>query len=137
MSIFATWLTIEDERQWIAELQTEGIGAGVIRDGGPSVDDLDAPIIYQGSHVLPADTDPRGGSVFLCAIPSHITRDGRDDRSEDEGPWPWLRLSVHAHATSYGDRNGDATVILTPRQAERMRDTLAEWLSAVAAETTA
>jgi hypothetical protein len=130
VSIFATTLTIEDERQWIASLEADGIGAGVIRDGNPDPDDLDAPIIYQGSHVLPADSSPRAGSVELALIPSHITRDGRDDRPEDEKPWAWLRLSVGAHASTYGG-GGDATVLLTVRQATRLRDSISEWLAEV------
>jgi hypothetical protein len=55
------------------------------------------PYAYQGSHVLPADDDRRDrGEVFqLAEVPSHITRDGRDDRPEDGHPWPWLRLSLY------------------------------------------
>ncbi|WP_045562687.1 hypothetical protein [Streptomyces sp. FxanaA7] len=56
------------------------------------------PYAYQGSHVLPSAQDARdeGWSVQLAQVPSHITRDGRDDEPEDGAPWPWLRLSMHS-----------------------------------------
>lgn len=133
MSIYATWLTIEDERQWIASLEAAGVNAGVIRDGGPTPEDLDAPIVYQGSHVLPSDSDRRGGSVYVCAIPDHITRDGHDDVPELTLK-DWLRLGVSSEDsdTEYEGKpyepGGDATVVLTRSQAERLRDTLTAWL---------
>jgi hypothetical protein len=52
---------------------------------------------YEGSHVLPREDGPRDDAdlaVSLAQVPSHITRDGRDDQPEDGAPWPWLRLSV-------------------------------------------
>lgn len=55
------------------------------------------PYRYDGSHVLPHEDGPRVDAdlaVSLAQIPSHITRDGRDDQPEDGTPWPWLRLSV-------------------------------------------
>lgn len=55
------------------------------------------PYTYQRSHVLPSQDGPRVDSdmaVSLAQVPSHITRDGRDDQPEDGAPWPWLRLSV-------------------------------------------
>lgn len=131
MSIWASTLTIEDERQWVAELQEAGIGAGVIRDGEPDFDDLDAPIIYKGSHVLPEEDHPRGGSVGLAIIPPHVRywRENPNGVEEPEGtPYePFLRLDVQAH----GDTDGgpaDATVVLTRHQVERLRDALAEFL---------
>lgn len=53
-----------------------------------------APYRYPGSHLVPSADWPRGGEVMLAQVPSHITRDGRDDQPEDGTPWPWLRLSV-------------------------------------------
>ena len=79
----------------------------------------DTPLVYQGSHVLPADTEARGGTVDLALIPSHITRDGRDDQPEDEKPWPYLRLGVN-----------EQTVVLTVRNARQIHATLSEWLAA-------
>lgn len=55
------------------------------------------PYAYQRSHVLPSEDDPRveaDMAVSLAQVPSHITRDGRDDQPEDGAPWPWLRLSL-------------------------------------------
>lgn len=92
----------------------EGLGG----DGDP--DDLGAPWFYQGSHVLPADDDPRGGEIGLALIPCHITRDGRDDRPEDGTPWPWLRLSL--------DTDGDEpTVLINPAQARHLAGQLTAW----------
>jgi hypothetical protein len=56
------------------------------------------PYAYPGSHVLPSEDDLRdeGWAVQLAQIPSHVTRDGRDDQPEDGTPWPWLRLSIHS-----------------------------------------
>lgn len=74
------------------------------------------PIKYQGSHILPSDRDERGGHFDLGAIPSHITRNGRDDAPE--GRWhSWLRLSVN-----------DETIILTSKQVSGLRDALDLWL---------
>ena len=78
-----------------------------------------APFVYQGSHVLPTDTDERGGTVDLALIPHHITRDGRDDRGENEGPWPWLRLGVN-----------ESTVILDRGQVKQIVGELKWWLTA-------
>ena len=78
----------------------------------------DAPIRYQGSHVLPAEQDPRGGTVDLAAIPPWITHDARDDAPDDGQPWPWLRLSVWQE---------DA--VLDEQQASRLRAALTEWLN--------
>jgi hypothetical protein len=133
VSIYATWLTIEDERQWMASMSAAGINAGVIRDGDPMPEDFDAPIVYQGSHVLPSDTARRGGGIDVAAIPDHITRDGRDDAPEGALK-DWLRLSVDSEDSDerYDGRvyvpGGRAVVVLTRPQVERLRDTLTEWL---------
>jgi hypothetical protein len=78
------------------------------------------PWVYQGSHFLPDEEDCRGGSVGLALIPGHITRDGRDDKPEDEQPWPWLRLSVDADAEG-------AAVLITPAQARHLAGQLTDW----------
>lgn len=84
----------------------------------------DAPLVYQGSHVLPDErTDPRSGWVDLALIPSHITRDGRDDKPEDDMPWPYLRFGV----------NGE-TVILTRHHVEQIVRRLSWWLGALDGE---
>ena len=132
LSIYASIFSIEDERQWIADMEKDGIKAGVIRDGDPEFDHLDAPIIYQGSHVMPDESDARGGSVGLAHIAAHVRfwRDNPDaavDQEPDSGCEPYLRLDVQAHADTYGG-GGDATVVLTLRQARRLRDALSEHL---------
>lgn len=79
-----------------------------------------APIIYRGSHLLPSDTDQRGGHVSLAEVPGHITRDGRDDGPDDQyGVWPWLRLSV-----------GQEDAILDEALVRSLRDALDGWLTA-------
>lgn len=85
-----------------------------------------APIIYQGSHILPSDSDSRGGWVDIALIPSHITRDGRDDKAEDESPWPYLRFGVN------GER-----VVLTRAHVEQIAKTLTRWLKALDAKKVA
>lgn len=135
MSIFASFFSIEDERQWMAALQDAGIKTGIIRDSGPEFDDLDAPIIYQGSHVMPDEADERGGSVHLASIPAHVrywqeNPDAPTETEPEEGHEPFLRLDIQAHENTYYG-GGDATVILTKRQATRLRDNLTWWLEEI------
>lgn len=88
----------------------------------PGIDDEEPcgpPWIYQGSHILPDEDDPRGGTVGLALVPSHITRDGRDDAPEDGRPWPWLRLSI--------DGSDEPTVLLNPAQARHLAQQLTDW----------
>lgn len=80
-----------------------------------------SPLRYQGSHILPSDTDERGGVLMLGAIPPHITRYGRDDAPEDGRWYPWLRVSLFA-----GEND---SVLLTRNQVEKLRDALNEWLN--------
>jgi hypothetical protein len=92
MSIYATWLMMgEDE-------------------------DATAPIVYRGSHVLPSDTDRRGGGFELGAIPDYV-----DGQGQPTGPHDLLRVSV------WTDQVG-ATVLLDRDQVERVRDQLSVWL---------
>lgn len=95
-----------------------------------------APIVYEGSHVLPADTDRRGGGVDVASIPGFIERDGRDQPDED-GHHPWLRLSVDNvesleqwHGKPYV-RAGRAVVVLDARHVARLHKYLGEWLGAI------
>lgn len=75
------------------------------------------PYAYQGSHVLPSEADARDGVVQLAEIPSHITRDGRDDQPADGALWPWLRLSVNQE---------DA--VLDRAQVQGMWESMGAWL---------
>jgi len=73
----------------------------------------DAPLVYQGSHILPDEKhDKRGGFVDLALIPSHITRDGRDDRAEGRRP-------VALSPVRRQQRDGRAHA--PPRRADRRR----------------
>lgn len=92
-----------------------------------------APIVYEGSHVLPADTDRRGGEVQVATIPDFITRDGRDDAPEGTLK-DWLRLSVRSKPskTRHEGRvyvpGGSADVVLNRAHVTELRDTLSAWL---------
>jgi hypothetical protein len=87
---------------------------------GGDPEHLGQPWVYRGSHLTPADDDPRDGSIGLALIPSHITADARDDSPADGPPWPWLRLSLHAD----GD---DPTVLIDPAQARFLAEQLSTW----------
>ena len=93
-------------------------GLGNLPDGDDPT--IGQPWRYLGSHILPAEEDPRGGTIGLALIPSHITRDGRDEQPDDGAPWPWLRLSL----ANCGD---DPAVILNPAQARHLAQRLIDW----------
>lgn len=88
------------------------------------------PWRYRGSHILPDEDDPRGGHIGLAHIPSHITRDARDDQPDDGTPWPWLRLSLDGC-------DDDPAVILNPAQARHLADLLARWADTTGGTRTA
>jgi hypothetical protein len=125
VSIYATWLTIQHPNDWLAEMQGRGIEAGLIGDASEECE-LGSPWVYQGSQILPAETDPRGGLVMVSGIPNHITRDGRDDGHE--GLHDWLRLDVAERRTSESWQNS-ACVLLNRPQVEALSQTLSEWLT--------
>lgn len=133
-SIFSSFFAIEDEREWIADLEADGIKVGVIRDGDPLPEHLDAPYIYQGSHVLPEQDHPRGGAVSLAHISAHVRfwREHPDAPIEEE-PWlpsePFLRFSLDESREAPKRYEGSATVLLTVEQAIRLRDSLDWWIS--------
>lgn len=77
---------------------------------------------YRTSGILPSATDPQTSKVGLAFIPSHITRDGRDDQPEDGAPWPWLRVDVFN-----GDDWEGATAVINPAQARDLARQLTEW----------
>ena len=82
------------------------------------------PLVYEGSHVLPSEGDPRGGWVELSSIPGYIRRDGREAPPEDRQPYPFLRVGVN-----------EATVVLTRDQVALVHKTLAAWLRATQGPT--
>lgn len=93
-------------------------------DSGEDPDSPGPPRIYRGSHILPAEDDPRDGSIGLALIPSHITRDGRDDQPEDGTPYPWLRLSIDVD-------DGHAAAVIDPAQARYLAEQLTAWADQV------
>jgi len=131
LSIYGTFFAIEDERQWMAGLEAQGIKAGVVRDGEPDPEDLDAPYVYQGSHVLPEPSDPRGGSVQLAHVAAHVRyyRENPDGRDEPDRPLePWVRLSIDEAAGV--ESGGSVTVLLDVAQAGRLAAALRDWIEA-------
>jgi hypothetical protein len=126
LSIYGTWLSIEHPDQWMADMEKQGIKAGVIGDDTPQRE-LGSPWVYQGSHVLPQRSDPRGGSVDVAAIPAFIERDGQDGGGEGELK-DWLRLSVDADDSTYGSGGGYAVVVLDREQVIALHSTLGAWL---------
>ena len=91
----------------------------------------DAPLVYQGSHVLPSEDDERGGWIDIACILAHVRfwRENPDAPVEDEPDWPnvepFLRFGVN-----------ESTVVLTERNVRQIADTLNEWLAARAQSTT-
>lgn len=128
MSIYATWLHIHDPEAWSRDMAASGINAIIIGEGDEEAESR-APIVYQGSHILPSDEDRRGGAVDLAAVPAHISREGRES-----GPHDWMRLSVYCEQsdTQYQGKPlsgaGRAVVVLDRDQVKALRDTMTEWL---------
>lgn len=124
MSIFASWGAPSDDEHTddCARWEKDG-DMWDISDRPCDCGQPDSPLVYAGSHILPSEEDPRGGWVDIASIPSHITRDGRDDRPEDEAPWPFLRFGVN-----------EGTVILTRRNVEQVAEALNEWLASTTDE---
>lgn len=90
-------------------------------------------MVYRKSHVLPSLDDPRGGMLDLAYIPGFITRDGRDvdgeldPQCENEGVWPFLRMSLRPDQPAQLDYPED-TVVLDRDQVAALRDELTDWL---------
>lgn len=97
-------------------------GLGNLDDGDDPA--AGAPWVYQGSHILPDEDHLRGGHIGLALIPSHITRDGRDDQPEGGRPWPWLRLDVFPDPVIGGQ---DPALLLAPAQARHLARLLTAW----------
>lgn len=133
MSIYATWLSLDEHHE-------EGCAVWV--ETSPSCFEFgeepcdcglpNAPLVYQGSHVLPDEKDRRGGSLDVAAIPSFIKRDGRDQGENQL--WDWLRISVGSedsdtmHEGAPYIQGGYATVVLNRPLVEALHETLGIWL---------
>lgn len=132
MSIFASLAAPDDDThtdecaRWDKHVDEDG-ETWEISDRPCNCGQPDAPLVYQGSHVFPSESDPRGGYVDLALIPAHI-RFWRDhpnapvNEEPDGPPAPFLRFGV----------NG-ATVILTQRNVEQIHGELSYWLERVQA----
>lgn len=134
MSIYATWLHLDESHTEECAIWVESEPGYFAPIGKPCDCGIPmCPLVYEGSHILPADDDRRGGSVDVAVIPDFITRDGRDD-AQGEGLKDWLRLSVGAlpseleHNGKPYQEGGDVAVVLTRPQVQAMRDTLTAWL---------
>lgn len=136
MSIYASEIVFDDThldhcQRWV---ETD-VGILDLDESRPcTCGQVNAPLVYEGSHVLPADTDRRGGDLDVASIPSHIEREGRVDGREGL-PKPWLRLSVgnEPSTTMFEDKPfepaGSSTIVLDRSQVAELHAYLGTWLS--------
>lgn len=91
-------------------------------------DEHGEPWVYEGSHILPQETDLRGGWLEVGCIPNHIEREGVPGGKEGERK-DWLRIGCGESEMQQQPREpGCATVILHRDQVRELRDTLSHWL---------
>ncbi|MEV4672698.1 hypothetical protein AB0K34_13670 [Actinomadura sp. NPDC049382] len=144
MSIYSTWLTIDDndhathcavyERMPAGDDWPDGavmVAGGIFyrRTEQACTCGNPPPLVYQGSHVNPSQDGPRGGGVDVAAIPNHCHPQVRGTLTDDGPPVEFVRLSVAEDETTYGGpQPGYAQVVLDRAQVERLRDTLTNWL---------
>jgi hypothetical protein len=155
VSIYATCFTISDDEhehscakyRFLGEYPLDEVwhteGVAMVTNGGTPGMDLayarvpgasctcgnPAPLIYQGSHVNPADDDPRGGSLSVAAIPNFCHPSVRGTDAEDGPPVEFLRVDMaEDEATYHGGNPGYATVVLDRAQVVKFRDCLTQWL---------
>lgn len=124
MSIYGSlWAPDDAEHAEDCAVYTE-VEPGVFEFSGQPCDcgQPDAPLAYQGSHVLPHPNNPRGGTVDIACIPDHITRDDHPYGAEGQ-PKPFLRLGV-----SGGIASEPNTVVLTREHVARIHRELSDWL---------
>jgi len=148
MSIYATWLSIDDNShvigscaQYVKATREEAYASGGYAVSGDRYWRRDrsvacscgqqAPIIYQGSHINPSADDPRGGAVFFCGIPNHCHPSVRGTDTDDGPSVDYGRLAVHQ------DDGDSGAVVLDRAQITKLRDTLTEWLDSRDPEETA
>jgi hypothetical protein len=138
MSIYGSCIVLDCRHE-------DGCGKWVRDDDGElwDIDDTrpctcglpDAPFVYQGSHRLPAETDPKGGYLDLAVIPDHITRDGHPEGQEGQRK-SFVRLSVMNPPSDeiYRGRpyieGGHSVIVLHRRHIKRLHEFLGDWLVA-------
>lgn len=120
MSIYCSYFGFGDEHSPKCERITKTGRKEYTQDDSKPCTCGSAPVIYQGSHVLPSRKDKRDGLFGFAAIPPHITRNGRDDKPEDGKWYPWLRFHL-----SGGNKD---TVILDRKQVQKLHAALGGWL---------
>lgn len=81
------------------------------------------PVYYRGSHVLPAEDDPREGAFGICEIPGFIGQDPDDPAYDDDRPHPWLRLWSH------GTEHDPGVALLDRAQVAEVHEFLGDWLT--------
>lgn len=147
MSIYATWLSIDDHdhkpecAHWepCSEHEAEAARITMVTSDGRCfrwVPDVACtcgsppPLVYQGSHVVPSQDGPRGGSVSFCAIPNFCHPSVRGTDADTGPPVDYARLWVTEDPATYGhgEHGNGAVVVLDRKQVERLRDTLTLWL---------
>lgn len=74
---------------------------------------VEDPIIYDGSHIMPDQDSPRGGAVDVATVPYYL-----------DPPMRVVRLSVSENTGPH------ATVLLDVDQVRELRDALTAWLAA-------
>lgn len=96
-----------------------------------------APIVYQRSHVLPADDDPRAGRLDLAHIPGFISRTGRPAVSDEDSDFPchpWLRMGLESTDPNSPEPDRRyADVVLDREQVIALHEYLGQWLADAAA----
>lgn len=122
MSIYGSWAApADDEHADDCARWEKHDNVWEISDRPCDCGQPDAPLVYQGSHVLPSESDQRGGYVDIASIGTHVRfwRDNPDapTASEPEGHEPFLRFGVN-----------EGTVVLTRRNVEMVAASLNEWL---------
>ena len=152
ISIYATWLTIADDEHEHSCAKYKLLGEFPVNEAwgddwamvtnGPPGKRLvyartdasctcgnPAPLVYQGSHVSPAEDQPRGGSLSVAAIPNHCHPSVRGSGTDEGPPVEFLRVDVSEdRSTFHGMNPGYATVVLERAQVEKLRDCLTQWL---------
>jgi hypothetical protein len=126
MSVYCTWLMLAHPDQRAAELAA----AGRIRCDYSRDREIGSPYVYQGSHVVPAEADPRGGSLEIGSIPNFLHHDADQNAEDLSRRVEFIRIGITEDSSTYhGGEPGDATVVLDRRQVTELRDTLTQWLN--------
>jgi hypothetical protein len=149
MSIYATWLAIDDDHdftcpRWVRckcgnpDAPHEGVGEPMAWGDGKKHWTYDKtrkctcnaePLVYAGSHVNPSNDDPRGGYLLACAIPNFLHPDADPIGEDTSKPVEFLRLSLGEDPSTYhGMEPGHATVVLNRKHVKALAKTLNQWL---------